>query len=160
MEIAGQRLSVGSMGCVYQEQQQVLDLSSCLLKVDDLGKIKLEEWKGEKESRNTLESTMKRFKDRVKVGEESGEAREKAHSTEKGGQRRQIMICPCTYPETGTSKGRASCTYGHCTGEGVLLWVLSVHSVSRKAVSRASEALHKAASSSCKVAISLTAKSV
>lgn len=110
------------MGWLCQEQEQVLELSSCLLKVDHLGKIKLEEGSGQKESRKTSESKMKRFKDRVRVGEESREAGGEAHSTEKREQRRQIMICLSTYPETeaflregqavpwGTALGRVSCS--------------------------------------------------
>lgn len=67
----------------------------------------------------TSKSKMKRFKDRVRVGEESREAAGEARSTEKREQRRQIMFCFCTYPETETLRreGRAV-PVGLCTGEG------------------------------------------
>lgn len=81
------------MGCLCQEQQQVLQLSICLLKVDHLGKIKLEEGRGQKESRKTSDSKMKRFKDSVRVGEGSRESGGEVRSTEKREQRRQSMTC-------------------------------------------------------------------
>ena len=91
---------------------------------------------------------MKRFKDRVRVGKESREAGGEAHSTEKRKQTRQIMICVCTYPETeGLPREGQAVPVGHCTGEGVLLWVLNMLCLPRKATSRGSEALHKTASS-------------
>lgn len=96
----------------------------------------------------TSKSKMKRFKDRVRVGEESREAAGEARSTEKREQRRQIMFCFCTYPETETLRreGRAV-PVGLCTGEGVLLWLLNMLCLPREATSRGSEPLHKTASS-------------
>lgn len=48
--LAGEYLSVVYMGCLCQEQQQVLELSNCLLKVDHLGKIKLGKRKDRKKA--------------------------------------------------------------------------------------------------------------
>lgn len=67
----------------------------------------------------TSKSKMKRFKDRVRVGEESREAAGEARSTEKREQRRQIMICFCTYPET---EGLRREEQAVPVGQGVLYW--------------------------------------
>lgn len=48
--LAGEYLFVVYMGCLCQEQQQVLELSNCLLKVDHLGKIKLGKRKDRKKA--------------------------------------------------------------------------------------------------------------
>lgn len=48
--LAGEYLSVVYMGCLCQEQQQVLEVSSYLLKVDHLGKIKLGKRKDRKKA--------------------------------------------------------------------------------------------------------------
>lgn len=86
--------------------------------------------KGQKESRKTSKSKMKRFKGRVRVG--SRKTGWEAVSTEWREQRRQITICLCTYPETEGLQGKGKLCLQDTALRRVSCPWCSTHSVSPK----------------------------